>query len=65
MKVEYIKSHESGRKGEVKEVSDEFGKYLIISGRVKELKQPIKTKEDKTEYETKEVKVKPIKNVSK
>jgi hypothetical protein len=65
MKVQYIKTHVSGRKDEIKEVSDDFGTYLVISGKAKELKTNRITKEDKTEYQTKEVKVKPIrKNVS-
>lgn len=54
MKVEYIKNHNSGKVGDVKEVADEFGYYLILSGKAKELKSKRITKEDKTEYKTKD-----------
>lgn len=49
MKVEYIKSHYSGHKGKIAEVSDNFAQYLIISGHALQLIN----KKDKSTYKTK------------
>ncbi|MFA5243706.1 MAG: hypothetical protein WC380_00260 [Pedobacter sp.] len=50
MKVEYIKSHSSGNRGKIAEVSDSFGHYLIISGHALQLTN----KKDKSTYKTKD-----------
>jgi len=49
MKIEYIKSHKSGNRGKIAEVSDSFGHYLIISGHALQLTN----KMDKRVYKTK------------
>jgi len=56
MKVRYTKNHNSGKTGEVKEQSEQFGNYLILKGvaiEVKELKTSRITKELKKPYQTK------------
>lgn len=54
MTVKYIKNHNSGKIGEVKEQSDDFGNYLILKGvAIKELKDKRITKELKVKLQTK------------
>jgi hypothetical protein len=54
MKVRYTKNHNSGKIGEVKEQSEDFGNYLILKGvAVKELKEKRITKELKLPIQTK------------
>jgi len=54
MKVRYIKNHDSGKAGEVKEHSEDFSNYLILKGvAIKELKTERITKELKVKLQTK------------
>jgi hypothetical protein len=54
MKVRYIKNHNSGKAGEVKDQSDDFANYLILKGvAIKELKTERITKELKVKLQTK------------
>jgi hypothetical protein len=54
MKVTYIKNHDSGKVGQVKEQSEDFANYLILKGvAIKELKAERITKEFKESYESK------------
>jgi hypothetical protein len=54
MKVKYIKNHWTGKVGEIKEHSDDFGNYLILKRfAIKELKAEQITKEFKENYESK------------
>ena len=51
MKVKYIKNHDTGKIGEIKEQPDSFANYLIASG--KAVKFEIETKELKVTYKNK------------
>lgn len=54
MQVKYIKNHNSGKIGEVKQQSEDFGNYLILKGvAIKEFKEKRITKEFKLPIETK------------
>lgn len=58
MKIQYIAEHPSGKKGEIKEVGDQFGKYLILRAKAvkyqeKEVKEVVETKEEKAPKKTK------------
>jgi hypothetical protein len=54
MKVRYIKNHNSGKAGEVKDQSDDLANYLILKGvAIKELKTERITKELKVKLQTK------------
>jgi ribosomal protein L9 len=59
MIIQYIADHESGKKGEIKEVGEHFGKYLILRSKAvkyveKEVKEVLETKEEKAPRKTKE-----------
>lgn len=49
MKIEYINNHATGKVGDIKEVEEAFGYYLIIAGKAKMLAN----KKDKTIYKNK------------
>ncbi len=54
MKIQYIADHASGKKGEIKTVGDQFGKYLILRDKaVKYVEKVQETKEEKVKVKTK------------
>ena len=54
MKIQYIADHPSGKKGDIKEVANDFGKYLILRDKaVKYEDKVVETKEEKAPKKTK------------